>query len=80
MMYWDEGSWSWVAMILMMTIVWGGIIGGIVLLIRSTNAPTHPPIPHPHDDGERILAERFARGEIDQDEFEQRRAILKNRS
>ena len=78
MMYRDGGSGDWVAMVLMMAVVWGAIITGVVFLVRSGRS--QPPSPHPHDDGERILAERFARGEIDRAEFEQRRSVLRDKS
>lgn len=53
------------------------VIGVAVLLVRGLAGPWHgtqpmPPGRTPLD----ILKERFARGEIDKDEFEQRRRVL----
>jgi putative membrane protein len=78
MRYWDGGSGgSWIVMISMMAVLWGAVIAGIVLLVRSGNA--YKPAP-PHYEAERILAERFARGEIESEEFEKRRTALGNRT
>jgi putative membrane protein len=82
MMYgWDGGGWgagAWVAMTLMMLLFWGGLITIVVLLFRHTAAtePTNAPRP-PHDAAERILNERFARGEIDEAEYSARRGALR---
>ena len=63
---------------LTMLLVWGGIIVLIVLAIRwlgtgsSGASGWHPPRKSPRQ----ILEERFARGEIDKDEFEERKRLL----
>jgi putative membrane protein len=50
-------------------LVWGALIGVAVwAILRFTGRP--------RGDAERVLEERFARGEIDPDEFEQRRRLL----
>ena len=75
------GDWGWGHMMfgsLMMVLFWGGIIVAIVLLVRwlggGAKGTTAPPSPTktPLD----ILKERFARGEIDKEEFEERKRIL----
>ena len=78
-MYGDS-SWTagmWVVMTLMMVIFWGGLVALVVWLVRSLPArdrvATAPPPPARADD---LLAERFARGEIDEDEFARRRKVL----
>lgn len=50
-------------------LVWGALIGVAVWAIRRFTSPTRA-------DAARILEERFARGEIDTDEFERRRGLL----
>jgi len=80
MMMWT-GTWngwgnSWV-MLLGMAVFWGGLILAIGYTIRASR---------PRDarsDGHhaiQILEERFARGEIDHDEFDGRRRMLNSRA
>lgn len=75
---WDWGFGHMAFGGLMMVLFWGGIIVLIVLAVRwlgtgSSSAPSaHPPRKTPRE----ILEERFARGEIDKEEFEERRKLL----
>ncbi|WP_340681351.1 SHOCT domain-containing protein [Amycolatopsis coloradensis] len=75
MPYWHHSNGGWVSMLLMLItvlILVGGVITvSVVLLRRTTKTSTG------HDDAIKILNERFARGEIDKDEFETRRAVLR---
>ena len=72
MMWWhgDWNWWGWLAMALTMLAFWGLLAWAIVTSVRSTG-----------DTGERtpemLLAERFARGEIDEAEYRQRIKVLK---
>ncbi|HET8879082.1 MAG TPA: SHOCT domain-containing protein [Arthrobacter sp.] len=74
------GLGGWIAMALLMLIFWGGVVTVVVLLLRRT----HPgegftgagPAPH---EAERILNERFARGEINEQELTAMRAALRRR-
>ncbi|UYV95242.1 MULTISPECIES: hypothetical protein [Paenarthrobacter] len=58
---------------------WGAIITGIILLARFTGAGNR----RREDDGpragvaENLLAERFARGEIDESEYTNRLTVLR---
>jgi putative membrane protein len=70
MMYWDS-SWAWLWMTMMMVIFWGAIAFVVVAVVRRPNSNTTR-----GSDARDILAERFARGEIDADDYEQRREIL----
>lgn len=75
---WAPGQW--IVMAAMMLVFWAAVIGVIVAVVRRP--PMHGPGPGPapsapHDDAERILAERFARGEIEQDEYVRRRDTLR---
>ncbi len=70
------GPGAWIAMASMMLVFWGVVAAAIVLAVRSLR---------PHDktsttagDAIRILDERFARGEIDADEYRQRRDLLRS--
>ena len=74
MMYWtdhDLTGWDWVAMSVGMVVFWGLLITLAVVLVRGLNRPTGDGAssrPSP----ERMLAERFARGEIDEEEYRRR--------
>lgn len=75
---WD-GGWGWGHMIfgsVMMIAFWGGIILLVVLAVRWLSATGgHAPGPGGRSAVD-ILRERFARGEIDKAEFEERRRVL----
>jgi putative membrane protein len=72
---WDWGDWF--AMSLMMLLVWGAIAAAVVWAMRAvrTSEPRQPG-PGP-DSAEQVLAERYARGEIDEDEYRRRSEVLK---
>jgi putative membrane protein len=79
MMYWygpGFGAWGYVLMTASMVLFWGLLIAGVIALVRysysgsgrppgrSESVPTRMP--------EQVLGERFARGEIDEDEYRRR--------
>ena len=71
------GNWdNWggaLVMMLMMLVFWGGLIWLVAYAIRGSNtaaATSRGP------SAIEQLEERFARGEIDKDEFEERRRVL----
>ena len=82
MMDWD-GGWGvvgWLGMGLMMVTIWVVPIALVVwLVVRGSRADrvtdTKWPISHPDE----VLAERFARGEIDEEEFNRRHELLSSR-
>jgi putative membrane protein len=82
MMDWNDG-WgvgNWVAMSLMMLVVWGVLIALVVLAVRGSLRPPRPNSgTSPDRDADRLLAERYARGEIDEDEFHRRSEVLLGR-
>jgi putative membrane protein len=83
-MYWYGSGmtgWGYALMTISLVLFWGAVIFGIVALARyvSRGGPyadsqTQPATP------ERLLAERFARGEIDEDEYQRRLAALRGTS
>jgi len=74
------GVGAWVAMALVMLIFWGGVVTVVVLLVRRSHQGEGPAAPQsPHNEAERILNERFARGEIDEQEFTARRTALRSK-
>ncbi|MEJ7705718.1 MAG: hypothetical protein WKF47_19830 [Geodermatophilaceae bacterium] len=64
-------GWGWwTLMTLGMIVFWGALIVGVVLLLRSPRSATGPSAsPAVRPSPERILAERFASGEIDENEY-----------
>ena len=74
---WEGGSWMFFGPV-MMIIVIAVIVAMIVLLARWLGSSGHGPAHHrlPGQTPLDILKERFARGEIDKDEYEERRRVL----
>ena len=71
------GGWIWGA--LMMVVFWGGLVALVVFLVRGFGGrPSQRDERPSRADAGEILAERFARGEISEDEFEQRRRVLEH--
>jgi putative membrane protein len=79
----DWGIWGWVVMGIMMLLFWGGVAALVVLLVRAGRSGSGGGGYYPpglgHDDPERILGQRFARGEIDETEYRARLDALKRR-
>jgi putative membrane protein len=83
MMWWPDGGgsgWGWVAMTISMVLFWGVLILGGILLIRALNRPSGDSSAAPRPTPEQVLAERFARGEIDEEEYRRRLATLSSSS
>ncbi len=74
--FWHMNDWSWGHMMfggsLMMILFWGAIIL-IAFLIFSRVRPGRDNPPRPSKTPREILEERFASGEIDEEEFDRRR-------
>jgi putative membrane protein len=80
MMWYGSGPTSWVGWFLMMIVMvlfWGGIIALVVWLVRSSRWYTgRSETGAIRPDARSILQERFARGEIDAEEYEERLRVL----
>lgn len=83
MMGWYGGSgWGgWLVGGVMMLVFWGLLIFGGIAVWRAADQsgrgrqPVDQPAPHPPTP-EQLLGERFARGEIGEDEYIKRRELL----
>ena len=82
MMFWDGSGWgvgAWFAMNLMVIVFWGGLVALTVWLVRSFRTDAGKALtPAKTRHADELLAERFARGEIDQDEFQRRPGVLQS--
>ncbi|MFD4973210.1 SHOCT domain-containing protein [Streptomyces sp. NPDC058424] len=87
MMWYDGGwGWGWLFMAIFMVLFWALVIAGVVALVRYLAGSHHGHPSGPLSSGESgwggrraedLLAERFARGEIDEDEYKRRLALLR---
>lgn len=72
------GIGSWIIMALTFLVFWGGVVSLVIYLLRRGKVRNDGDRIRPaHNDAERILAERFARGEIDEEDYTRRRAALR---
>lgn len=72
-MMWGAGGWWWGW--IMMAAFWVVVVLLVVLAIRTTGRDDRSG----SDEAEHRLDERFASGEIDADEYESRRKLLRQR-
>jgi putative membrane protein len=81
MMWYGGNGWGWagwVVMVVVMVVFWAAVITAVVLAVRylvserGTRAGGAGSML-----AEDVLAERFARGEVDEDEFRRRLTLLR---
>jgi putative membrane protein len=73
MMWWSNGGWSWWGWyigVAVMLVFWALVTWIVVTLVRSNNNVLQSRTP------EDVPAERYARGDTDQDEYQRRRDTL----
>ncbi len=87
MMWWNDGmgwggmgSGGWVVMTLLMLVFWAVVVFAVMALFRSGRSNTSTPGPAQRSAPEQLLDERFARGEINADEYQARRDVLRGAS
>ena len=77
------GAGGFVLMLLLIMGFWSIVVLGGILAFRALSPPSpehrSPVAPSPTTEAERLLAERFARGEIDVEEYTIRRDLLRSR-
>jgi putative membrane protein len=84
MMYWNGnmGGWGYVFMVISFVLFWGAVIAAVVLLARALGPGNRGQGPGTSPGSgsayaENLLAERFARGEIDENEYTARLNVLR---
>jgi putative membrane protein len=74
---WHDGGWGgWLAMASIMVVFWGGIITLAIWLLRGGAFHQVKDRSEGRSTALDVLDERFARGEIDREEYESRRSVL----
>lgn len=73
--YADAGWGTWLGMAVMMAVVWGAVIAAIVVVFRPPERRDRDAA-HSGRQPDQILAERYARGEIDEAEYRLRTDVL----
>lgn len=78
MMYWGNGMGGWGMMLMTVgnLVFWGLVVVGVVLLVRYAGRGGQTGTTNEGSSPQRLLAERFARGEIDEDEYIRRLRVL----
>ena len=74
--YHDGVGWGgWIIMTLAMVAFWALVVFAVLALFRTQRSGDATP---DHRDPRQILDERFARGEIDEDEYHARSSVLRD--
>ncbi|MBD8869968.1 SHOCT domain-containing protein [Nocardioides sp. MJB4] len=81
--YDHDGGWgpgAWILMGLFMLTFWSLLLLGAYLVLRGLGGGRgdRGGVAGTESEAERLLAQRFARGEIDADEFSRRRELLRS--
>ena len=74
MMGWGHGMGG--PMVIFMFLFWGVVLVGIVALIRSLSSRGGYAITQPAESALDILKKRYAKGEIDKEEFEEKKRVI----
>ena len=75
---WDAGTWVW--MMVVMLLLAGALIVGTIAVVRALDRDRRPAEPYRSAGALDALDDRFARGEIDADEYTERRRVLTERN
>lgn len=71
------GWGGWIVMSLVMVAFWGLVIFAVVAIFRGTSSNSRPADRPAGRTPMQILEERFARGEIDEEEYHARAEVLR---
>ncbi len=76
--WWHGGWWNW-SMGIGMALFWVGVILGVVLLVKVVTSNAVQPSPGPRSEAPLdVLRRRYAAGEIDRAEYEQKSEDLRS--
>lgn len=73
------GGGGWALMVFVMVVVAAALIVGVLALLRRRDASPLPGAPGAGSTPEQVLAQRFARGEIEEAEYAGRLGALRER-
>jgi len=74
---WDDGSWAWPLHLILPLSFWAFVIAGVVMAVRyARGRGDYPPTRPWRQHGLDVLAWRYTRGEINRDEFLQKKSDL----
>ena len=77
---WGAGGWAgWLLMAVAMVVFWGALIALAIWAVRSLGSGRAGQSDRKPNRAMEILEERYARGEIDRQELEERRAVLQGK-
>jgi putative membrane protein len=71
-------GWGYGLMMLVNVAIWAGLIAGAVAVVRYVTRPGVHSAANPDRAPEEILALRYARGDIDQEEYSERLRVLRS--
>ena len=70
-------GWWWLIGMVVMVLFWGTVLWGVFSLVRYLGGGGKTGAPSGRRDAEEILRQRYARGEINREEFRERRDELR---
>jgi len=76
--HWGFSGWGWF-MVVVMIAFWGLIIWGIIALVRAISHRSNSILNTGHQDAIEVLKIRYARGEINREEFEERKKVINSK-
>ena len=72
--HWDDWGWFWPFHFVLPVAFWALVIAGVVMVVRYASGwSAHPPLLVSRPRGLDVLAERYTRGEINREEFLQKK-------
>ena len=80
MMGWYDhgmGPGGWILMTLLSVAFWAFVVVGVIALYRATRGPDERSSAGDRE-AQRLLDQRFARGDIDAEDYQQRRDLLRS--